>query len=111
MHKHSKGIWAEKIAMLCYLFRGFWPLKSRFKAKTGEIDLILKRGNLLVFVEVKARARGMHEDIVLTSQQQRITRTAELFLAYNKRYQQCDLRFDLVVVKPYSWPEIIENAW
>jgi putative endonuclease len=69
------------------------------------------RGRQLIFIEVKARKHGLGENIVLCTQQQRITRAAQMFLAKNPQYNKYDVRFDLAVVKPYSLPMIIKNAW
>lgn len=76
----------------------------------GEIDLICKRGNRLVFIEVKGR-RNEQRDYITHTQQRRIVRAAELFIAHNPRYAEFNMRFDLVIVRPYKLPEVIENAW
>ncbi|MFK7973490.1 MAG: YraN family protein [Rickettsiaceae bacterium] len=86
-------------------------LHHRYKTTVGEIDLILKKGKNIIFVEVKARKYGMHENIISTTQQQRIIRTAELFFAKNPQYAEHNCRFDLALVQPYRLPRIIKNAW
>ena len=66
---------------------------------------------LIVFIEVKARKHGIDEAIISGNQQQRISKTAELFITKNQRYTEYNIRFDLVIVKPYRLPQIIKNAW
>lgn len=111
MIKHKFGLLAEYIVAFYYLLHFFLPIKHRYKVPVGEIDLIMKRLGQLVFIEVKARKSEMDENIITLKQQQRITRAAEHFLARHPEYNNCHIRFDLVVVKPYSLPKIIKNAW
>lgn len=111
MIKHKLGLLAEYIVAFYYVLRLFLPIKHRYKVHVGEIDLIMKRLNQIVFIEVKARKSGLQENIITLKQQQRITRAAELFLAQHLEYKHCNIRFDLVVVAPYSLPKIIKNAW
>ena len=111
MIRYNLGIWAEYFVLIYYIIRFYLPLHHRYKSYVGEIDLIMKRGKLLVFIEVKARKDGIYEGIVSDNQQQRITRAAELFIAKNQQYNLYNIRFDLVVVKPYCLPQIIKNAW
>ncbi|MBA2629037.1 MAG: YraN family protein [Rickettsiaceae bacterium] len=111
MIRYNLGILAEYCVLIYYLIRLYQPLHHRYKSYGGEIDLIMKRGNQLVFIEVKARKLGLHDGIVSANQQQRITRTAELFITKHPQYNRYNMRFDLVVVKPYRLPRIIKNAW
>lgn len=111
MHIHDKGWWGEIVTLIYYMMNLYWPLQHRYKTKLGEIDLIFKRGNRIIFAEVKTRKYGMHENIVTAAQQKRIMNAAQIFIAQNKRYQNYDMRFDLAVISPYKMPQIIENAW
>jgi putative endonuclease len=81
------------------------------KTYVGEVDLVATRGRQLVFIEVKARKNGIYHGIVSENQQRRIVRAAEWFLSKNPKYANHDIRFDLVVVAPWSFPLIIKNAW
>src|SRR5882757_3129488 len=51
------GLSAESCAAALLMAKGYRILAKRFKTPHGEIDLVAKKRNLLVFVEVKARAR------------------------------------------------------
>ena len=56
---NSGGYWAETAAMFYLLFKGYFPVARNVVAGrgtgAGEVDLIVRRGRLLVFVEVKKR--------------------------------------------------------
>ena len=111
MKSLKPGIFAEYLVLLLYKIRLYSILHHRMKTYVGEIDLVASRGKQLVFIEVKARKYGIYEGIVSQVQQERIKRAAELFLSKNPEYENYDIRFDLVVVKPYCWTMVIENAW
>ena len=109
---HKKGLWAESFAKSYLCVKGYRVLAERFKTSLGEIDLVVKRGNRLVFVEVKMRQNidDAAESISLKNQS-RVTRAAELYLQKFPEYNECEMRFDAIVIEPYSWPRHIENAW
>ena len=54
----KSGRWAEIIAWLYNSIRGYHCLGRRIRTLFGEIDLIMKRGSRLVFVEVKFRTNS-----------------------------------------------------
>ena len=70
MIRYNLGILAEYCVLIYYLIRFYQPLHHRYKSYVGEVDLIMKRGNQLVFIEVKARKNGLHEALVSKNQQQ-----------------------------------------
>ena len=51
-----RGRWAERRAALFLRLKGFRIIARGYKSPVGEIDIVARRGNLLAFVEVKARA-------------------------------------------------------
>lgn len=110
-YRHFFGLMSEYIAIIAYILRFYTILSHRYKSKLGEIDFIAKRGNRIIFVEVKARRCGLEHGIVSIHQQQRIRRAAELFLLRNKQYSACEIRFDLVVLNKFCRLTIIKNAF
>jgi putative endonuclease len=105
------GLLAEYLVMFLYSIRFYSIIAHRKRNYAGEIDLICARGKTLVFVEVKARKDDADEILCTIHQQDRIKRSAIVFTARNPRYKGFDLRIDLVVIRPYRWPEFIKNAW
>ena len=81
--------------------RGLRVLRRGFRTKHGEIDLIAREGDVLVFVEVKTRRRGDPAEAVTVEKQRRLTLAALEFL---KRHGLLEhrCRFDVVSV---LWPD------
>jgi putative endonuclease len=106
------GLSAESRAALLLLAKGFRIAARRFKTPLGEIDIVARRGRLLVFVEVKARASLDDAAFSLTGRQkQRIVAAARAWLARHPRDGACDIRFDAVLVAPRRLPRHIPAAF
>ena len=76
------GHFAEIWAATYFICQGFWLLGRRVRTPAGEIDLVLKRGRLVVFVEVKARASLDEAGFVITPlARERLARAASAYLA------------------------------
>lgn len=108
----ARGRWAETLAAWSYRFRGFRLLAQRYKTPVGEIDLVMRRGNLVVFVEVKARARLDDALHALGPRQcERLSRAASIFLRDHPIHNGCAMRFDLIGLHPWRLPHRIVDAW
>ncbi|MDB2391067.1 YraN family protein [Alphaproteobacteria bacterium] len=110
------GYLAETRAVLWYRLRGFRIVARRWHSHVGEIDIIARRGQLLVFCEVKFRRKDIHMASPLPRQQKRITRAASLFITRSPFYQNYECRFDVILIerKPNAlWSRLIPivNAW
>ena len=103
---------AERAVAGLYDRRGVDLLETRWRGKAGEIDLILREGNEIVFCEVKA-ARTVDDAIarLRPAQMTRIHRAASEYLAHVPEGQLAQVRFDLTVVDGTGRPEIIQNAF
>lgn len=104
---------AEKKAEIFLSDAGFELIDRNFLCKCGEIDLIMRRKNTLIFVEVKTRKShqfGTAAEMVSKSKQRKIALTAKVFLQKNATYTTFDCRFDVVAFThdDISW---IENAF
>ena len=77
---------------------GFRIVTSPYRAKGGEVDVIAWEGNVLVFIEVKARQNlEPPEDAVGFRKQQRVIRAAQSYLTKHRLHDaQC--RFDILAV-------------
>src|SRR5258707_1887535 len=106
------GLTAETRAAALLLMKGYRIVARRWRSPVGEIDLVVRRGRVLVFVEVKAR--GHFDDAaesVTPRQRRRIVAGANAWLASHPRDAACDLRFDAVLVVPRRWPRHIPAAF
>lgn len=88
----------ENKAVRYLRFHGYSILDRNFHSRFGEIDVIAKKKDTVVFVEVKARGNnpiatpGSAVDIF---KQKKIIKTAQLYILY-KHLDDCDLRFDVI---------------
>lgn len=109
---YCAGRAAEDRAVDDYARRGQVCLERRWRGAGGEIDLVLRDGETLVFAEVKQAAT--HEAAMARlrpSQMQRIHCAASEYLSRAPRGQLSDVRFDLVVVDGTGQAEILEGAF
>ena len=107
-----RGRWAEFYASWVLRAKGYHVLARNFAHPLGEIDLIARRGRLLVFVEVKYRQDWMSTFHAVTpAQWRRISAGATGFVT---RYPTCRAlawRFDLFVVGGYGRCAHKKNFW
>lgn len=109
---HDRGLWAEWLAAGLLLVKGYRILGRRVRNRAGELDLIARRGNVVAFVEVKARADAAAAETALGERQrQRITRAASAWLAGQPHLQALNPRFDLILVSPGLLPRHRTDAW
>lgn len=103
---------AEILAAWWLRFKGHAIIARRYRSPAGELDLIARRGSLLIFVEVKARRDYQTAaESISRRQQQRIARAAESFVAHHPRHQNATIRFDVVLIAPGHRPQHIADAW
>lgn len=106
------GRTAELAALWLLRLKGWRLLARRYKSPVGEVDLIMRRGGVTAFIEVKAR-RSPDEAAgsVSPRQARRIAAAARHFLLQDRKAALQPCRFDIVAVSPYHWPRHIENAF
>lgn len=110
---YRKGVDAEKRAVKQLERDGYTVLKERYKTKFGEIDIVAKKDDVLVFVEVKAH-QSMEASLyaVTPKSRRRIEQSALWFLSENPEYIDYGMRFDVMIFKGGSiWAEHLDNAW
>jgi putative endonuclease len=95
----QKGARYEQIALKHLIAEGLELVEQNFQCRLGEVDLILLDQNCLVFVEVRYRtsnrfASAAHS--VDAKKQERIARTAAMFLSKHPDKSNCTVRFDVV---------------
>ena len=113
--KIKKGNEGEQMAANFLIAKGFEIVVRNYRYKQCEIDLIMKKSNWLIFVEVKTRsssAFGHPEEALDWKQEQRILEAAENY-TYEINWQG-NVRYDVVAISlQYQPPEIvhIEDAF
>jgi putative endonuclease len=106
------GVSAESRAALLLAAKGYRTLAKRWKTPVGEIDLVMRRGPLIIFVEVKARGSlDAAAESVLPRQRRRIIAAAEAWLAAHPEHAGYDMRFDAVLVAPGRMPRHVVSAF
>lgn len=93
------GILAEKITMFYLRLTGYKILAWRYKSYFGEIDIIARKSNVIIIIEVKARRKKtLVEEVLRPKQIQRIKKSADSFIARNRKYHNYYMRFDFIEV-------------
>jgi putative endonuclease len=106
------GVSAEARAGAFLMAKGYRILAKRFRTPYGEIDLVARRRNLLVFVEVKARATLDDAAYAVTPRQQRrIIDAAQAWLMVHPEHAEFDLRFDAMLIAPGRLPRHLLAAF
>ena len=106
------GRWSEYRAAVALLFKGYRILAFRYRTRVGEVDIIARRGDLVIFVEVKARKdlRAGVEAVSYTAER-RIENAADHWLRRQSDATRLSLRHDIIVVRPWRWPTHFEGAF
>ena len=99
MPRHDTGQAAEQRALDYLRQQGLKLIASNYRSRFGEIDLILRDGDVLVFTEVRLRSSedfgGARASITVTKQA-RLIKTAQQYLMQFARPPAC--RFDVVLL-------------
>ena len=108
----QRGLSAESRAALLLIAKAYRILARRWKTPFGEIDIVARRGSVVVFVEVKARdSIDGAVEAVTERTKRRIIGAAELWLARHPQDAKGGVRFDVIVVTPGKLPRHIVNAF
>ena len=111
-HVRRIGLEAEDRAASYLQARGFTILTRRYKAASGEIDLVALDGEVLVFVEVKLRKGRFFkpEEALGETKRSRILRASESYLAAYEGPDR-EVRFDVVAIDPDGVRHHKEAFW
>ena len=108
---YHNGLAAEASVEKGYLGRGGEVAARRWRGKSGEIDLIIRKGAEIIFVEVKKAQDFAKAAERITAQQiRRISQAGEEFLATEPMGQLTNVRVDVALVNGFGETEIIENV-
>ena len=102
MPRQGSGYGAERRAVWWYRFRGWTILGENVWAGGHELDLIVRRGRTLRFVEVKEK-RGMRFgdplEMITADKRRRLRRAAETWLAARPELAKLSIGFDVIAVR------------
>jgi putative endonuclease len=112
----TDGARAERLAADYLKARGLRILARNYRVKGGEIDLIVRDGDITVFVEVRlrrSRAFGGALASITPAKQRRLILAARCWLSQKRGYRQGNSRFDCVLLDQLSADHIewIKNAF
>jgi putative endonuclease len=91
----------ENLAVCELVARGYAIVEQRYRTRFGEIDIIARDGDTLVFVEVRRKSGeecGTAAESVTPAKQRRVIRMAAEYLARQDLYDRCAVRFDVVAI-------------
>lgn len=92
---------SESLAGRFLVQKGYKIVESNFSCKRGEIDLIVRKENFLVFVEVRSKTSvqyGQPLETVNAKKQEKIRKTAEYYLYVHPELAELYCRFDVISV-------------
>jgi putative endonuclease len=94
---YKYGQLCEFIVVIKMTLLGYKILAKRYKTQYGEIDIIAKKKNVIVFIEVKGRRFDIvdYDYIVLKKQWEKILKTSDYFIQSNPEFKNYTKRFDL----------------
>lgn len=110
-HRYHDGLAAEDAVARHYEAQGYTCLEKRWRCAYGEIDLICRSADTLVFIEVKMR-RNIHAAAHAISAKQwaRIAQAAQTYVSETGIGLEVNMRFDAALTDRHANLEIIENA-
>lgn len=104
------GHWGEFLAMALLMTKGYRILERNYLGGGGEIDLIIQRGEIVAFVEVKSRltmAAALeaidHQKLV------QVAKAARHWLSSARSPEKLTLRFDAVLIAQGQLPRHMAN--
>ena len=106
------GISAESRACVLLLAKNYRILARRYKTPHGEIDVVARHRDTLVFIEVKTRSTLDGAAFAVTPrQQQRIAAAAGMWLMTHPDHADLNCRFDAILVAPKRFPRHLKDAF
>lgn len=100
MDKIEQGASAEACATRLLVAAGYSIVERNFRCKAGELDIVARDGDVLVFVEVRSRSDDEHgsaAEMIRHTKQRRVARVATYYLStVAPVFEEC--RFDVVAI-------------
>lgn len=106
--RQRKGLHYELAALRHLQQQGLVLLARNYRCKAGELDLVMQDRAMVVFAEVRFRARLQHgtpQETVNAAKQLRLRRAAQHFLLRHPHLRNSPCRFDVLAL----WPDVSGN--
>jgi putative endonuclease len=110
--RSRKGLHFEQLALDWLCARGLRPIQRNYRCQMGEIDLVMRDRDMLVFVEVRFRAARGYGDACASvdlRKQHKLRRSAQHFLLRNQQLASLPCRFDVLGID--SSASRLEYEW
>jgi putative endonuclease len=116
------GNYGENLALEAYEKAGYEVVAQQYRCVMGEIDLIVRKEDVLVFVEVRTKTNqryGSAEESITDKKKKTIRRVSQFFLqdfTYNKSFNQLTIQFDVIAItidkrNKLAWMQRYEQAF
>lgn len=108
----EQGEYSESLACQYLENKGFKLIEKNFNCRMGEIDLIMKDSDSLVFIEVRYRKNnnfGSGVESITASKQSKLIKTASLYLQQHDKLNRYPSRFDVVSISGFIGTTNIDN--
>lgn len=117
MKRKALGAFGEKVAVAYLKKRGYQIVETNFRCREGEIDIIARDKDYLVFVEVRTRRGsgfGTPEESITAAKKEKLTSLAFVYLQTHRKSPSL-WRFDVVAIEldqegQISRIDLIQNA-
>lgn len=110
----ARGTAAEDRALAWLEQRGLSPVTRNLRCRFGEIDLVMRDGPALVFVEVRLRRHGNRlsaRESIDGRKQRKIATTASWFLGRHPEWRHAPVRFDVVAIDGHAADDAGPLEW
>ena len=111
---NQKGQYAENLALNYLQEQGLTRLQENFSCKHGEIDLIMRDNEFIVFIEVRYRKKtqfGHPLETINYAKQKKIIKTIQFFLIKNPQFNQLACRIDAVALNSQDQSRQVQIDW
>ncbi|MBU1044611.1 MAG: YraN family protein [Candidatus Omnitrophica bacterium] len=111
-NKSKTGMIGENIARKFLQKKGYTIVEQNFRTKYSEMDLVVKKKDLLVFVEVRTKTNeyfGSPEQTINKDKINRLIRSAQAYVAYNKYSGNYRIDAVCIVLNPDDSPQRISH--
>ena len=107
----QRGRQAERLCGWWLRLKGWQILARRARTPLGEVDLVARKGAMIAFVEVKARASAAELDFAIDERRlARVAAAAEILWPTYARPGD-DMRIDVMLLAPGRAPRHLTNVW